>query len=244
MLAISLGVYEKSLNAIAKPTKKSLSYVFKIFIGIIISIVIFSNIIKFFLDISYLPTMFLFIGLILGGFKNIRKECKNLKGNEYTYMAIIILIVITSFLITGSRTITFNYNLSNYLSLIVAGIIDAFATVVPGISGTALLMLYGYYGIIITALGNVFNFLKINENFFILSAYGIGLGIGIYIFSLLANYLFKTRKRQMYISIYSFGIGTVIILFLSTLKTNTNLFEIIISYILLNIGIFISKKIE
>ena len=70
MLAISLGLYEKGINAISNffsNVKENLKFLVPIALGIITSILYISKVIKYFLSAYYLPTMLLFIGLIVGG---------------------------------------------------------------------------------------------------------------------------------------------------------------------------------
>ena len=70
MLAISLGVYEKGLDALShffRNVKENTKFLCLLGLGILISVVLMSKLIKFSLDNYYLPTMLLFIGLIAGG---------------------------------------------------------------------------------------------------------------------------------------------------------------------------------
>ncbi len=243
MIAISLGVYEKGLQSISKFTKDNVKFLLNIGLGILISIVLFSKIVIFFLDNHYLPTMLLFIGLIIGGSYEIKKEV-NIKSKKNIIIFIISLftLLILSKL-NGNKTIFFEKNYLNYIMLIIAGIIDAFATVVPGISGTALLMIYGYYNIIMNSIGDVLTIQNISNNLFILSAYSIGMIIGIIFFSKLITYFFSRFREETYISIFGFSISTVIILFIKTFSVHASLFEIILSLFLLNIGYFLARKL-
>ncbi|MCM1370322.1 MAG: DUF368 domain-containing protein [Clostridium sp.] len=247
VLAISLGVYEKSLNAISKLTKENIRFLLNICIGIILSIIVFSKAINYSLSNFYLPTMLLFIGLIMGGIGDIKKNIGELNGKKILIFIITFTLLFLVCLITGERNIELNLNITTYIALVFAGIIDAFATIVPGISGTALLMIYGYYNIIINSIANVFNASMFVNNIFILSAYGIGMIIGILIFSKIINYYFKRKKVYMYSSIFGFVTATIVILFLKTFiysRQINNIFTILISLVLLVIGYFLAKKIS
>lgn len=70
VLAMSLGIYEEAIKAINhffKDISRHFKFLFVVGLGIITSVVLTSNIIKYFLNHFYLPTMLLFIGLIIGG---------------------------------------------------------------------------------------------------------------------------------------------------------------------------------
>ena len=76
MLAVSMGLYENliySVNNFFDNPKKNFFFLTKLAIGVLIGIVLFSNIIKYFLEEYYIYTMTLFIGLILGGIITIKK---------------------------------------------------------------------------------------------------------------------------------------------------------------------------
>ena len=70
MLAITLGVYDKAIQAFTGFTsdiKKNFKYLLLLGIGIISSIIVFSKIINYFYTNHYIPTMLFFMGLIIGG---------------------------------------------------------------------------------------------------------------------------------------------------------------------------------
>ena len=77
MLAISMGIYQRmidSINNFFKDIKKNSMFLLKIGIGVLISIVFFSNIILKCLNNYYIITIFFFIGLIIGSFEDINNE--------------------------------------------------------------------------------------------------------------------------------------------------------------------------
>ena len=82
MLAITMGVYETGLRAISNLTKEfKQHFKFLLFlgIGIVLAIVLGSKVVVYCLDKFYLPTMLLFIGMIVGGIKPLFKEVQGQK---------------------------------------------------------------------------------------------------------------------------------------------------------------------
>src|SRR5574344_1249609 len=99
LLAISLGLYKEILNKITCPFKKeNIIFFAKLGLGFIIALVLFSNAITFFYNKYYLPTMLLFIGLILGGEKSLYLKITNKKHLIYSASAIIFMILLTPFI--------------------------------------------------------------------------------------------------------------------------------------------------
>ena len=250
MLAITLGVYEHGLNAVSnifKEFKKHYKFLLLLGVGVLFSIVLGSKVVMYCLNNFYLPTMFLFIGLILGGIKPLFKEVKNKKVKP---QYIIIFCVVTAMILClplfdfGQDKTNFNKNIYYFMIFFAGGLLEAAATVIPGISATALLMILGYYNVIMTALSDMFNIANIANNMFVLVPYGFGMAIGAIVIAKIMNYFFTHYKVGTYYAIIAFAITSVITLFIQTFDNNYNLFNIIISLIMLLLGIVVSKKLD
>ena len=250
MLAITMGVYEKGLNAISnifKEFKKHYKFLLFLGIGIILSIVFGSKIVVFCLDKFYLPTMLLFIGMIAGGIKPLFKEVRNEKiklKNILVSLVVVMILVLVSLLDFGQDKANFTKNISSFLTFFLGGVLDAAATVIPGISGTALLMILGYYNVIMTAFSNVFNFSLFLDNIFILAPFCLGTAFGVFIIAKMMNYLFANHKTTTYYAIIGFACVSIFILLMQTFSGTYEILEIIISIILFVIGYFISQKLD
>jgi len=244
MLAISMGIYQKlidSVNNFFKQTKESFKFLFKIAIGVLISMVFFSNIILDCLNKYYLITIFFFIGLIIGGFDDIKRNT----NKKYNYIAIISFILITILgFININNQVNIKNSLLNFLYFAFIGFMDDVTMVVPGISGTATLMMLGAYEKVMGLYSNIFNLSLLLENIKLLIPYILGIGIGIILTVKLINYLFKNFKERTYSSILGFSLSTIVLMFIKCLNTFYTLFELIIAFILLILGIFITKKIN
>lgn len=245
VIAISLGVYEKGLEAITKINKENIKFLINIGSGIVISIILFSKLILYFMNNYYLPTMLLFIGLIIGGTFELKK---NIKFDRKIDIVILLISIILMYLISTlekspQNNVILQMNLHTYIKMIFAGILDAFATVFPGISGTALLMLYGCYNTIMMAISNVLQPGLIVFNLFVLTSYGSGMLIGIIMFSKIITYLFKKYSKQTSIFILGISVSTIFVLLKDTIGMSKNIIEIIFSIFLLVIGYFLSRKI-
>lgn len=250
MFAMMFGVYEKALNIISNLKKelfKNLKFMIILGTSILLAIILGSNIIKRCLDNYYLPTMMLFIGMMAGGIKPLFNKVKGIKVEKKNIICAIIVVailVIVSSLNFGVNEGNLDKNPLTFLLLIISGFVDAFATVTPGICGTALLMIIGYYDVVITSLGDIFNVNNLENNLFILIPFVIGLLLGLYLISKLINYLFKNHKTKTYYSIIGFAITSIILLFKDVLSKTYGIQEIIISIVLFIIGFIIVHFLE
>lgn len=253
MFAMMFGIYEKSLNIISNlktELKKNIKYVLILGISVSLAIILGSNIIKTCLDKYYLQTMLLFIGMMTAGvkplFKNVQGE-KIKTSNIICALVVVILLVLLSLVNVEDTGEVLNKNIFTFLILILSGFLDAFATVVPGICGTALLIILGYYDIVIASLSDIFNFSNLANNLYVLIPFGIGMIVGIILISKLINYLFKHHKIKTYYSIIGFAIMSIVILFTKVLENTYNMNQIIISVILFIVGyiiVYILEKIK
>ena len=250
MFAMMFGIYEKALDIISNlRTKlmKNLKYMLILAISIGLAIIFGSSIIKKCLENYYLPTMLLFIGMMVGGIKPLMRNVKGKKLDTRSLVSAIIVVTILFLisLIDGvEKTEVLEKTPLTFIILIFAGFLDAFATVVPGICGTALLMILGYYNTVIGALSDLFNFSNLGTNLFILIPFGIGLFSGVFLISKLINYLFKNYKTETYYSIIGFALMSIVLLILELLEKTYVMNEIIIALVLFVIGYLIVYFIE
>lgn len=235
ILAISLGVYEKCLSVVSHPireVKKNFKFLFLLTLGIFLSIFIMSNLIKISLTNYYLPTMLFFIGLIAGGIPSLFDEVKYSFSN-IILMLISMLFLIFMFNINGQ----INHN-NGFLFYLLMGVLEAFSMIVPGVSGTSLLMLFGVYDEIIT----LFSQLDFFNNIFIY--FIIGVIIGVIIFVKIMEMLFNKYSIKMRFVIIGFALSSTFILIIQTFSKGFLIKDILIGFILFIVGYFIGYKLE
>ena len=229
MIAISLGIYEKCiyiLSNIKKELINNIRFIMELTIGFILSILIGSRIIHYFINNYYVYTIYLFIGLIIGTIPSIINEVGyNKKSIIYILIGFIILVLI--------NFIPFNININSYFIL---GFIEAISMLIPGVSGTALMMLLGNYNMMLDLLINPFRYQFI---IFIL-----GLLFGIILLAKLLNYLIIEHKTKIYYLIMGFLISSIVSLYSTILYIKISMIGYLICILLFIIGIFISKKLN
>lgn len=235
MLAISLGVYDKGIDAIAnffKNPTKHLSFLVTIGLGVAAAVLIGSSVIVFCLNNHYFPTMLLFIGLIGGGIPALYSSVNIKKRLFYVIIPIILMIILT----VSSKTSTEHIVNANFISLFLIGLVEAFAMVVPGVSGTALLMLLGYYETIMKAYSNF--------DFNILFPFLCGTGFFALLFVKMTSFMLYKHSEASYAIIFGFALSSLGILFFNTLKDNYQLPNILVGLLFLVIGYSCSKLID
>ena len=244
IFAMIFGVYEMIIESLSdiKCLRKNFNMLFPIGTGIVFAIIFGSELIDFLLANYYLVSMSLFIGLMSYGLMPL---IKGAKGMDFTkkevFISIIIVVIFTSLLFVkvDVKSAGVENNIRWFISLFLCGILDALSTIIPGISGTAVLMILGYYEVIISSLANVFVF----SSFKVLIPFFIGFVFGIIIISKIVNYLFKTHRNIMNLCIITFATISIAYLIFSVVRfiTISNIVSTLIAFI---IGFILSYLLE
>ena len=250
MFAIMFGVYERALKVISnlkKELKGNFAFITILGLSVLLAIIFGSNIIHKCLSKYYMQTMFLFIGMMVAGVKpllgNVKGSKLSTKNITLSFGIAFILLIISLIDFQNGQGVI-EKNLFSVIMLFISGFLDALATIIPGICGTALLMILGYYDTVISSLGNLFNVSNLSYNLFVLLPFVLGLIVGVLVISKFVNYLFENHKMQTYYTIIGFAIMSIIILFIKTIKVSFNIPQLIISLLLFIIGYIIVKLFD
>ena len=119
--------------------------------------------------------------------------------------------------------------------------------VIPGISGSLMLMLLGYYYPIVRTISDLVKFNNIFSNIMVLGVFGIGVLVGVVLISKLLEMLFKKFKTKTYFGVLGFIFASIIAIPISTClergDLNTTIPNVIISIIFLIAGSIVSYKL-
>lgn len=205
---VLFGLYEKLVNSVLnffKDVKKNFTFLFPICLGVFVGIFLFGNVLKFLFNKYYMPTSFIFIGLILGSIPLIVKQANLKKVNFSHIICMLLTFSFSLYLVALEDNITNSLNINCNSYLIIAGIITSAGIIIPGVSKTVILMLLGIYEIYLSAIASL--------NLSILIPIGIGFLIGGIIFLFLMNFLFKIAKSYTYFAIIGFILGSIFVVY-------------------------------
>ena len=243
ILAINFNIYERLLDAITnffKDWKSNLKFIIVFGSGVILSIVLCSNIILYLLNNHKFLTMMFFIGLILGGTYNFSKQV-TLNYKNIIIILLVALICLIISLITPSSSYILKNNFYDNFILFIGGIIEIFSSLIPGISGTSLLMLLGIYNEILNLISKIYNFGFVSHHLALYISYGFGMFISFIINSYLISYLLNKHRQITNIIILALSIGSIIFMLLVTMKEPFTCIEFILGIMLLTIGLVIAS---
>ena len=264
-IAIILGFYDeliKSVNNFRKDYKKSLKFLIPLLLGIAAGVVLFSSLMTYLLTNYSFPTMIFFIGLIVGIipliYSKIKEPGHTLKIKEIILIIIpVLILIIISHLkkifsadsVINPAEIIQNINFLFMLFIFFAGIIAAAALIIPGISGSFVLLLFGIYPLaihsvksikdLLTDITNVQLLLDICK---VLVPLAIGVIIGVLSMARLIEKLLTNYNKIIYSIILGLLLGSVYALFNDPIlfQTGTSAPFIIIGIFMFMAGCVIS----
>ena len=238
--------YEE-ISQIISHYQKNKKQIFYLISGVIIGAIFFAKVVE--LLFQYLPTetIMLFFGFLLFSTPQlIHKEKKNINLLGLIIGALIVFLIFLN--IPASDPIITNYpqlTISFLILFALSGCLDGFITILPGISGSMVLMLLGPYYLYKSYLANLS---LSNISFLIpLTIYFISDLIGIFIGSKLSIY-FLQKHHNLFISIIiGFVVASLIILIPFSAFNNlntilTSIISLIISYITIEFINFFTNK--
>ncbi len=221
-MAVSMGIYDRiifAVNNLFKQFKKSFREILPILIGVLIGLFAFAALIGTLLGtksdeipVTRLPTNFAFIGLILGGLPAIYKRVnmKNAKVPGIVLFLVFLALVVVLPLLSPPEARTVDHSFGTILLMIPLGAIASSTMVIPGVSGSMILMLLGYYNSVINAM----NDLRGGDwsSLAILLPYVVGLIVGIVFIAKLMNFLLKKHAALTFCAIFGLVIGSPVAL--------------------------------
>lgn len=237
-IAIILGIYDDlihAINNILKDFKNQYKILLQVGLGAIVGIFLFSNIITTIIDKYNIEMGYLFTGIILGGVPIIyKKAVEDNKGKSnilYLILGIIIVLIMSGNYEDKSSIIN-QITVINFIWLFVGGIVVAIALILPGISGSFVLLILGLYNTTMEAIAKM--------NFSIIIPIGLGVIVGTLLTARGIEKLLKKYPSQTYMLILGFILGSVVEIF----PGFTEIGREIISIVLLISGFFTIHKIS
>ena len=233
-LAVVFNIYDRFVNAITYNVKKlwaNKRFVGPLISGMALGVLLFSKLITVLYEHFPVQTNFFFTGLIIGSLPMIfastvkTDEGKKLSAGKYIGIFICVAAGLSALLFFSylegnfdgaapdmtSALPDFTFKLA--MRIFIAGYIGAIAMVIPGISGSLLMLILGVYTIVMKSIPSLF----IPSEFFhalsLLLPNGIGVLIGLICGAKLVAWLLKKAPNHTYAVILGLLLGSAVNLF-------------------------------
>lgn len=231
-IALIFGAFKKIVVAVSNLFKqfwKNLLILLPFGIGAVLAIAGLYVPFKLAFEHCLFAIVCLFGGFILGSIPGITD---NVKGQKPTKVNILLLVVGLLFaVIIGVTSVLFNFDnaISKlfmerqwylFLILFAVGLISSSGLIVPGFSGSLILLVIGFYIPIFTLPSNIVHGEEVLTSILLLLVFAIGVAVGFVLFSKLMNYVLEKHRISTHYTIIGFIGGSLVSIFI-----NSNMFN-------------------
>ena len=255
-MAVSMGIYDRMIHCVThlfKEFKESMKFLIPIFLGIGIALVGLSFIIEPAFAYFPLQTNCLFIGLIVGGLPAVWQKVKG-KGIKISYIIPFVLFfaVVVGMAAIGEKEGTaadLSFSVWSVIKLFAVGIIASATMVIPGVSGSMMMLLLGYYNPIVAAIKNFvtalasFDMAGILEGCGILVPMGLGIVVGIFAIAKVIEIIFEKFPIQAFWAIIGLIVASPIAIFLLGDVGTITVIGILTSIVTFAVGFLVAVKL-
>lgn len=255
-MMVSMGIYDKLIHCIThlfSELKKSIQFLLPIFIGIGIAVVVVPFGIEFLFAQYPFQTNLLFIGLIVGGLPAVWKKVKGTSVKIGHIIACLAFFALVAGLAlvgeTEGNAADLSFSLVSVVKLFGIGVIASATMVIPGVSGSMVLLLLGYYHPVLETITNfikavlAFDMNGILAGIGILLPFGIGVVAGIFVIAKIIEIIFEKFPLYAYWAIIGLIVSSpVAILLVSGMGTIT-VISILTGIVSLAVGFVIAMKL-
>ena len=249
-MMVSMGVYDTLIHCITHLFKefwKSVKTLLPYAIGMLIGILALASVITWGLENYPLPTTTLFIGLILGGLGPLIKKVERKKISVAAIIAFVCLFALIIWMGLQNRDSiqnadTIDMNIGQMLLMVLLGAVASTTMIIPGVSGSLVLMLLGYYKAVTSALQILahglihFDFSTVGQPLLMLVPFLIGIVLGIFGVAKLIEWLTARYPTVTYCGVLGLVIASPVSLLIQTDMSGATASIILISIAAFAVG--------
>ncbi len=214
-IAFITGIYEKLINSIkafdleglklilrgeiiAFAKRANLSFLASIFAGVAVSILSLAKLLEFLFCTYPVLTLAFFFGLILSSIFLVGKQI-----SHWNLSSVLMLIIGAGVAVGISFLNPANSN-EGFFYLVICGMVAMSSMILPGLSGSYVLLIMGNYLLVMSAIGDL--------NIAVLGPVGLGAVLGLLVFTRLISWLFEKFKDGTIGLLTGFVAGSLLII--------------------------------
>ena len=220
-IAFIMGIYDEFVGSLASINMEAVkllfsgkfkafwkhingSFLLSLVIGIGISVVALAGIMQYLLANKPIQTWAFFFGLIVASSIFIIRGISGWKLREGLFLIFGVILGVTICTLSPTQTP------DGLWFIFLSGAIAICAMILPGISGSFILLILGKYQYIMGVISDLVSGVNIGQNILIIGVFGIGAVIGILAFSKLLHWLLARWEKETMIVLAGFIIGSLV----------------------------------
>ena len=247
-MMVSMGIYDTLIHCIThlfSEFRQSVKTLLPYAVGMLLGIVALASLLKFLFANYPLPTSTTFIGLILGGLNPLLAKIRHKKlGGVSIGVVVLFFVGIIALALTGdvSNPDTITVDVGQMVLLLVMGAVAAATMIIPGVSGSMVLMLLGYYHPVLNAVDTLKNavfgldFAAMGGPVLMLAPFCVGVALGIFGVAKLIEWLLSRFPTQTYCAVLGLVVASPVAILLRTDMTGVSWVMILISLVTFALG--------
>lgn len=207
-MAVVLNVYDRFIESVSgfrKHVKQSLIFLIPLVIGMLAGILLFSKVLEWLLANYPIATNFFFLGVIIGSIPMIFKRAIKTDFKWRNLIPLVITLAVMIFIAVyqpaGQGQVDLSLSLGKGILLFICGALAAAAMIIPGVSGSFIMLLIGMYATILEAVSTL--------NWLILLIFGVGAVVGIIGISKIMGKLMERHPQATYFAILGLILGSL-----------------------------------
>lgn len=219
-IAFMTGIYEDLVGSLNNINMKALKLLFtgkikefwehingkficSVLLGILISVLSIAKIMTYLLEIHPIQTWAFFFGLIVASSIFMIRDIKGWKLKEVVFMALGIVLGVTVCTLSPTQTP------EDLWFVFISGAIAICAMILPGISGSFILLILGKYHFILKQVDDLTSGV-FGKNVLVLVVFVLGCVVGILAFSKFLHWLLGKWEKETLIVLIGFIIGSLV----------------------------------
>lgn len=249
-MMVSMGIYDDLIHSIThlfSDFKKSLRFLLPIFIGIVLAAALLAKLFSWLLATWPVATNLCFIGLIIGSlpsiFKNVRRKRFTIACGA-TFLVFFALVIVFAALegIGSGSDVILKADFGGLMMLFLVGAIAAATMVIPGVSGSMVLMLLGYYKPVINLVSDAisallhFNLPVLGHCILLGIPFALGVVVGVFGIAKLIEWIMKKWRLQTYWAIIGLICASPIAILMKTDYASFSILQLLIGLAALVLG--------
>lgn len=255
-MAVSMGIYDRLISCISHPFKdfkNNILFLIPIALGMGIAIIASAFGIDYLFETFPLQTNLLFIGLIMGSLPAIYGKVKTVTMRMGHILAAVIFFAVVAGMAmmngSGGSYVELEPTVTGMILLFLVGVIASATMVIPGVSGSMMLLLLGYYNPILDTIKAFFvavleiDFQTLLYTALLLAPFGIGVLTGMVVIAKIIEVVFERYPAYAYWGIIGLLFGSPVAILMVGTFYEVTIAGIVTGIIALACGLFISNKL-
>lgn len=209
-IAVVTKIFDRLVEAITPNIKKlikNMPFLVPVGIGMVIGIFLTSVALEKLFKEYNVPTQLFFLGLIIGSLPLVMKECKKDSKrirpiNLIPFLVGVLFMIALLFSGSGSAMFTDgSLSVRDVVLYIIMGFIATVAMIIPGVSGSMIMKIFGAYDSVISAVAHL--------NFPVLIVFAVGAVVGLFVAARIIDALMKKFRQGIYCLIIGLIVGSI-----------------------------------